>query len=143
MSTRLLIVDDDERICRMLGRYLIREGYQISTASDGFSMWETLKTYSHELIIMDIMLPGADGITLTRELKEKNPVIGVIMLTAKNDIIDTILGLEVGADDYITKPFDYRILLARVNSVLRRMSYNAIDKNNIPSIDNSIQLSHD
>ena len=143
MSAKLLIVDDDERICRMLGRYLRRGGHQVRTVTDGINMWETLKTYSPDIIIMDLMLPGTDGITLTRELKVKYPVIGIIMLTAKNDIIDTILGLEVGADDYITKPFDYRILLARVNSVLRRMSYNVIDKNNIPSIDNSIQLSHD
>ena len=124
MSAKLLIVDDDERICRMLGRYLRRGGHQVRTVIDGINMWETLKTYSPDIIIMDLMLPGTDGITLTRELKVKYPVIGIIMLTAKNDLKDISLGLDAGADDYIAKPFDYRILLSRVNSLSRRMSYN-------------------
>jgi len=124
MSTKLLIVDDDEYICRILGRYLRRGGHQVRTVTDGINMWDILKTYSPDIIIMDLMLPGTDGITLTRELKEKYPAIGIIMLTAKNDMIDTSLGLDAGADDYITKPFDYRILLSRVNSLLRRISYN-------------------
>ena len=124
MSAKLLIVDDDERICRMLGRYLRRGGHQVRTVTDGINMWETLKTYSPDIIIMDLMLPGTDGITLTRELKVKYPVIGIIMLTAKNDLKDISLGLDAGADDYIAKPFDYRILLSRVNSLSRRMSYN-------------------
>ena len=124
MSTKLLIVDDDERICRMLGRYLRRGGHQVRTVTDGINMWETLKTYSPDIITMDLMLPGTDGITLTRELKVKYPVIGIIMLTAKNDLKDISLGLDAGADDYIAKPFDYRILLSRVNSLSRRISYN-------------------
>ena len=89
------------------------------------------------------MLPGADGIRLAHELKEKYPAIGIIMLTAKNDIIDVIVGLEAGADDYITKPFDSRILLARIHSVLRRMSISTINENNTSSANKSVPLQHD
>ena len=121
-STNLLVVDDDERICRLLGRYLKREGFQVSIAVDGANMWKLLESNHPELILLDLVLPGVDGITLARELRIKNPTIGIIMLTAKNDIMDIIIGLEVGADDYVTKPFDNRALLARIHSVLRRVS---------------------
>ena len=120
-STNLLIVDDDQRICRMLGRYLRREGFQVSTAVDGANMWKSLESNHPELILLDHVLPGVDGITLARELRIKNPTIGIIILTAKDDVMDTIIGLEVGADDYVTKPFDNRALLARIHSVLRRV----------------------
>jgi len=121
-SANLLIVDDDERICRMLGRHLKREGFQVRTAADGAIMWQLLEGTQPELIILDLILPGVDGITLARELRIKYPTIGIVILTAKNDIMDTIIGLEVGADDYVTKPFDNRVLLARIRSVLRRLS---------------------
>ena len=143
MPTSIIIVDDDERICRTLSRNLKREGYLVHYATDGFNMWETLKTSSPELIILDLMLPGADGIRLAHELKEKYPAIGIIMLTAKNDIIDVIVGLEAGADDYITKPFDSRVLLARIHSVLRRMSISTINENNTSSANKSVPLQHD
>ena len=120
--TNLLIVDDDERICRTLGRYLKREGFKVRTATDGAIMWQLLESTQPELIILDLILPGVDGITLTRELKIECPKIGIIILTAKNDVMDTIIGLDVGADDYVTKPFDNRVLLARIHSVLRRLS---------------------
>ena len=120
-SANLLIVDDDERICRMLGRYLKREGFQIRAAADGAIMWQFLKDTLPELIILDLKLPGVDGITLARELRIKYPPIGIVILTAKDDIKDTIIGLEVGADDYVTKPFDNRVLVAQIRSVLRRL----------------------
>ena len=120
-SANLLIVDDDERFCRMLGRYLKREGFQIRTATDGAIMWHLMKDTLPELIILDLKLPGVDGITLARELRIKYPPIGIVILTAKDDIKDTIIGLEVGADDYVTKPFDNRVLVARIRSVLRRL----------------------
>ena len=127
-STHLLIVDDDERICRLLGRYLNRKGFQVCTAIDGALMWQLLKTTHIELVILDLILPGVDGITLTRELRKKYPKIGIVMLTAKNDIMDTIIGLEVGADDYVTKPYNNRELLARICSVLRRISNSEINE---------------
>jgi DNA-binding response OmpR family regulator len=116
----LLVVDDDERICRLLSRYLQREGFRVDTAGDGRAMWEVLKRGHPDLIILDLVLPGVDGITLARELRAKTN-IGIIMLTGKNEPVDTIVGLEVGADDYMTKPFDNRELLARIRSVLRRL----------------------
>lgn len=115
----LLIVDDDERICRMLRRYLEHEGYSVDTAVDGASMWQNLERRQPDLIILDLMLPDTDGLTLARELRARMDV-GIIILTGKNDPIDTVVGLEVGADDYVTKPFETRELLARIRSVLRR-----------------------
>ena len=120
----LLIVDDDERICRSLECYLQHEGYCVGSVSDGKAMWQYYEDMQPDLILLDIMLPGVDGLTLARELRVKNPNIGIIMLTGKDDAVDTIVGLEVGADDYITKPFDNRELLARIHSVLRRLSVN-------------------
>jgi len=115
----LLIVDDDARICRMLERYLTQEGFTVDIAEDGNGMWAALEGSRPDLVILDVMLPGVDGLTLARELRGKSSV-GIIMLTGKSDSIDTIVGLEVGADDYVTKPFEFRELLARIRSVLRR-----------------------
>lgn len=115
----ILIVDDDVRICRLLKRYLEQEGYSVDTAVDGASMWACLARRRPRLIILDLVLPDTDGLTLARKLREGSD-IGIIMLTGKHDPVDTIVGLEVGADDYVTKPFDNRELLARIRSVLRR-----------------------
>lgn len=119
----LLIVDDDERICRSVECYLQHEGYRVGSVFDGKSMWKYFEDNHKQpaLIILDIMLPDIDGITLARELRVKKPDTGILMLTAKDNAVDTIVGLEVGADDYITKPFDNRQLLARIHSVLRRL----------------------
>ena len=126
-SAELLIVDDDERICRSLECYLQYEGYCVSSVSNGKAMWQHLEDRQPDLVLLDIILPGVDGITLARELRVKKPDTGIIMLTGKDDAVDTIVGLEVGADDYITKPFDNRQLLARIRSVLRRLSTNNKD----------------
>ena len=121
----LLIVDDDERICRLLSNYLEQEGFSVDSANDGTAMWRKLEKDQPDLIILDLMLPGVDGITLARELRTKFD-IGIIMLTGKTDLLETVVGLEVGADDYVTKPFDNRELLARIRSVLRRLPDRAI-----------------
>jgi two-component system torCAD operon response regulator TorR len=120
-AARILIVDDDVRICRTLRSYLKREGYQVSIASDGEEMWRKYQDDMPDVILLDVILPGDDGITLARELR-KNSDVGIIMLTGKNDPVDQIIGLEMGADDYVTKPFDERQLLARIRSLLRRRS---------------------
>lgn len=116
---RILIVDDDVRICRTLRSYLKREGYTVSIASNGEEMWRQFGETEPDLILLDVILPGDDGITLARELRKSSDV-GIIMLTGKNDPVDQIIGLEIGADDYVTKPFDERQLLARIRSLLRR-----------------------
>ena len=118
-SAHILIVDDDVRICRTLRQYLKREGYRVSIATNGIEMWNSFEKEKPELILLDVILPGDDGITLARELRKISDV-GIIMLTGKNEPIDTIIGLEIGADDYVTKPFDDRQLLARIRSLLRR-----------------------
>ena len=125
-SEYLLIVDDDARICRLLSRYLEQEGYRVDSAADGTAMWEKMRQDQPDLIILDLMLPGVDGITLARELRAKTD-IGIIMLTGKNNPVEATIGLEVGADDYVTKPFDKRELLARIRSVLRRLPNSLID----------------
>ena len=120
-APKILIVDDDVRICRTLRSYLKREGYRVSIASEGEEMWRRFESEAPDLILLDVILPGDDGITLARELRKTSDV-GIIMLTGKNDPVDQIIGLEIGADDYVTKPFDERQLLARIRSLLRRKS---------------------
>lgn len=124
-SENILVVDDDPRICRLLTRYLQGEGYSVSTASNGEEMRRSIAAEPPNLVILDLMLPDEDGFTLLRELRSQSE-LAVIMLTGKTDTTDKVVGLELGADDYITKPFDSRELLARVHSVLRRASYNDI-----------------
>ena len=120
-TPKILIVDDDARICRTLRSYLKREGYSVRIAADGEEMWREIDTFDPDLVLLDVVLPGTDGVTLARELRKTSDV-GIIMLTGKNDPIDQIIGLEMGADDYVTKPFDDRQLLARIRSLLRRKS---------------------
>lgn len=120
-NTRILVVDDDERIRRLLSCYLTREGYAVRQAADGEQMRSRLSSEGTDLVILDLMLPGEDGLTLATELRSKS-AIPIIMLTGKTSNADKVVGLEIGADDYITKPFDRRELLARVRSVLRRVA---------------------
>ncbi len=119
-STRVLVVDDDPRICRLLVRILSSEAFDVESASDGASMWCSLETRPCDLVILDLRLPGdEDGLILARKLRAGSDV-ALIMLTGRSDNVDKVVGLELGADDYVTKPFDPRELLARIRSVLRR-----------------------
>jgi len=120
-SARILVVDDDPRICRLVARYLSQEGYQVRMACSGEEMRRSIQAEEPDLILLDLMLPDEDGFSLARELRAK-PHIAIVILTAKAATVDKVAGLELGADDYITKPFDERELLARVRSVLRRTS---------------------
>lgn len=122
MDTKLLIVDDDPNICEMLRVYLENEGYKIKTASDGADGVNYFKIYEPDLVLLDIMMPRKDGWQVCREIREISPK-PVIMITAKGDVFDKVLGLELGADDFIVKPFDMKELSARIKAVLRR--YNA------------------
>jgi DNA-binding response OmpR family regulator len=117
----ILIVDDDPRMCRLVARYLHREGYSVRTAGSGSEMRRVLVEEDPQLVILDLMLPDEDGFELARFLRARSAA-GIIMLTGKTDTVDKVVGLEIGADDYITKPFDERELLARVRSVMRRVS---------------------
>lgn len=115
----LLIVDDDDDILSLLTRFFQSYGHKVDVAADGVGMFRILEAVSPDLIILDLMLPGEDGLTLCRRLRMKSR-IPVIMLTAAITPMDRVIGLELGADDYIIKPFDPRELLARVKAVLRR-----------------------
>jgi two-component system OmpR family response regulator len=115
----VLIVDDDDEITHLLGNYLVRYQLQAVTACDGPSMWRQLAQHAVDLVVLDVMLPGADGLTLARQIRERAP-LPIIMLTARGDMVDRVMGLEIGADDYVTKPFEPRELVARIQSVLRR-----------------------
>lgn len=119
VSKTVLIVDDDEALVASLGAGLSDEGYAVVSALDGEQGLVRFREETPDLVILDLMLPGIDGIAVCRMIRRSSPV-PVIMLTAKNDEVDKIVGLEVGADDYITKPFSLREILARVKSALRR-----------------------
>lgn len=120
ISRKLLVVDDDPKLRELLRRYLSENQFEVSLAADGASMQRLMQREQFELIILDLMLPGEDGLSLLRRLRGLNDRTPVVMLTAKGDEIDRIIGLEVGADDYLAKPFNPRELLARIHAVLRR-----------------------
>ena len=119
-ATRVLIVDDDPAVRRMLAEYLAEHGYEVAQAANGDAMRAELARALPAVVLLDIGLPGEDGLTLARYLRERHE-LGIIMVTGAGEVIDRVAGLEVGADDYIAKPFDPRELRARLKSVLRRL----------------------
>jgi two-component system, OmpR family, response regulator len=131
-KTTILIVDDDRGIRELLQDFLQQHEFRVLTANNGGQMEAVLKKHDVDLIILDVMLPGKDGLTLCQELRQKSK-LPIIMLTAVSEEIDCILGLEMGADDYISKPFNPRTLLARIKAVLRRVdSHISIDEQDLP-----------
>lgn len=120
LAPSLLIVDDDLVTQARLSAYFSQEGYRTLTAGDGDALWQHLAIDQIDVVLLDINLPGKDGLSLARDLRARDPAIGIILVTSRNDDIDKVVGLEVGADDYVTKPFNPRELLARVKTLLRR-----------------------
>ena len=116
---RVLVVEDEENLLAALKYNLEREGYAVTTAADGPSGLDSARSVNHDLVILDIMLPGLDGLELCRAIRRESSV-PIIMLTAKAEEVDRIVGLELGADDYVTKPFSMRELMARARAMLRR-----------------------
>lgn len=121
MSTKILVVDDDVNICDLLRIYFENEGYEIVVANDGVEAVASFKRYEPDLVLLDIMLPKKDGWQVCREIRESSSR-PIIMVSAKGEIFDKVLGLELGADDFVCKPFDMKELSARVKAVLRRYS---------------------
>ncbi|MEK6662514.1 MAG: two-component system response regulator OmpR [Pseudomonadota bacterium] len=119
---RLLVVDDDLRLRDLLGKYLAEQGFAVELVNDGAEMDKKLTRSHYDLIVLDLMLPGEDGLSICRRLRGNGERIPIIMLTAKGDEIDRIVGLEMGADDYLPKPFNPRELLARIHAILRRQA---------------------
>ncbi len=122
-NKKILIVDDDENICELLRLYLEKDGFKTSIANDGKQAVDSAETYKPDLILLDIMLPILDGWQVCREIR-KTSNVPIIMITAKGETFDKVLGLELGADDYITKPFETKEVIARIKAVLRRIGEN-------------------
>ncbi|NPV76021.1 MAG: response regulator transcription factor [Anaerolineae bacterium] len=120
-GAKILVIDDEPNIIKLVSAYLKPEGYEVYSATDGVSGLKAARTYKPELIVLDIMLPGLNGIELLSQLRRESQVY-VIMLTARAEETDKIVGLSVGADDYVTKPFSPRELVARIKAALRRIS---------------------
>jgi len=119
-SLKVLIVDDDKNICDLLRLYLEKEGYSIILSHDGEEAVVKFNALKPDMILLDIMLPGIDGWQVCREIRKKSNV-PIIMITAKGETIDKVIGLELGADDYIVKPFDAKEVIARINAITRRV----------------------
>ncbi|MDG2406509.1 MAG: response regulator [Paracoccaceae bacterium] len=120
LTAHLLIVDDDERIRRLLQTFLIRHGFLVSTARDAAHARRLLRGLVFDMLVLDVMMPGEDGVSLTRSLRE-NLQIPIMLLTAKGEPDERVAGLEAGADDYLSKPFEPKELLLRINAILRRI----------------------
>jgi len=119
-ATSLLVIEDDDNISTAIEEYFSRSGYTVTTAADGVAGVEAAVKARPDVVVLDLMLPKMDGLAVCKELRLKNPQMPIVMLTAKDDVVDKVLGLEMGADDYITKPFSLREVEARIKSVLRR-----------------------
>ena len=117
---KILVVDDDKRLRELLQRYLGEQGFTVKSAENAEAMDKALTRDTFDLIVLDLMLPGEDGLSICRRLRASEPQQAIIMLTAQGDEIDRIVGLEMGADDYLPKPFNPRELVARIQAVLRR-----------------------
>ena len=120
LKTRLLVIDDDARLRELLVRYLGEQGFEVRAVADAPGMDRMLSRERYDLVVLDLMLPGEDGLAICRRLRAQNDAPAIIMLTAKGEEVDRIVGLEMGADDYLPKPFNPRELVARVHAVLRR-----------------------
>ena len=133
MSTKILVVDDDKNICELLKLYLENDGYTVYVANDGQAAVNTFHAKSPELVLLDIMLPKMDGWQVCREIRKVSSA-PIIMLTAKGETFDKVLGLELGADDYVTKPFDAKEVMARVKAVLRRTNGTPSEESNTKKV---------
>lgn len=127
MRARVLVVEDDEALVNLLTHTLKREGYETAVARDGEQAWYRIESEEWDVVILDLMLPGRDGLEICRQMRQEKNYTPVIMLTARDDEIDRVVGLEIGADDYVTKPFSVRELMARIKAILRRRNLDARD----------------
>ncbi|SKA17148.1 response regulator [Consotaella salsifontis] len=133
-SPHVLIVDDHRDIRDLVGKFLSKHGLRITQAANGTEMWQALSNHRIDLIVLDLMLPGEDGLSLCRRLRAEGATTPVIMLTAMGEETDRVVGLEMGADDYMAKPFSSRELLARIKAVLRRTQMNAAAAAVVPTV---------
>lgn len=130
MKTNILVIDDDVNICELIRLYIEKEGYSAIVAYDGLKGLDAFRKNAPSLVLLDLMLPGMDGLQVCREIRKLSN-IPIIMLTAKGETFDKVLGLELGADDYIVKPFDTKELVARIKAVLRRIENKTTDNEEV------------
>lgn len=135
MLTKILVIDDDPNITDLLKMYLEKEGYEVKTAADGQEGLTTFKMYEPDLVLLDVMLPRKDGLQICREIRDHSSK-PVIMISAKSETFDKVLGLELGADDYIVKPLDMKEVFARVKAVLRRYAKHDTSDGELIKFDN-------
>lgn len=135
MLTKILVIDDDPNITDLLKMYLEKEGYEVKTAADGQEGLTTFKMYEPDLVLLDVMLPRKDGLQICREIRDHSSK-PVIMISAKGETFDKVLGLELGADDYIVKPLDMKEVFARVKAVLRRYTKHDTSDGELIKFDN-------
>lgn len=141
MGFKILIADDDTNTCDLLKICLENEDYEVVVANNGVKAVSAFKIYEPDLVLLDITMPGKDGWRVCREIREISSK-PIIMLTAKNEVFDKVLGLELGADDFITKPFDMKEVVARIKAVFRRCSGNKSEDSEVVKFDN-LEISHD
>ena len=138
MNTKVLVVEDDANIAELIRLYLEKDGYEVSHAADGVEAVEKFREFSPNIILLDIMLPKLDGWGVCREIRKTSDV-PIIMLTAKDETFDKVMGLEIGADDYISKPFEMKEVIARIHAVLRRTTQKeASSESNVLRFDNLV-----
>ncbi|SDH33237.1 two-component system, OmpR family, alkaline phosphatase synthesis response regulator PhoP [Alteribacillus persepolensis] len=142
MPQKLLVVDDEESIITLLSYNLEQAGFQVDTAMDGKEAMEKVRNASYELVVLDLMLPEMDGLEVCRQMRQDKVSIPILMLTAKDDEFDKVLGLELGADDYMTKPFSPRELVARVKAILRRVDQAPVQKEENMTTDKKLLIGH-
>ncbi|HWP79198.1 MAG TPA: response regulator transcription factor [Candidatus Acidoferrum sp.] len=132
-NLKILVCDDDKNICELLRLYLVKEGYAVCLATSGDEALEVFEREHPDLVLLDIMMPGKDGWQVCRELR-KTSQVPIIMITAKGETFDKVLGLELGADDYIVKPFDTKEVVARIKAVMRRVTVQSGAKSDIKEV---------
>jgi len=138
-SGRILVIDDDAELCKLVARFLTAEGFRVETVRTSTQGVERARSGEHELIVLDVMLPGMDGFEILRRLRTESRT-PVLMLTARGDDLDRILGLEIGADDYLPKPFNPRELAARIRAILRRGNASVSAPNSAPLVVADLEL---
>ena len=138
-SGRILVIDDDAELCKLVARFLSAEGFRVETVRTSAQGVERARSGDHELIVLDVMLPGMDGFEILRRLRAESRT-PVLMLTARGDDLDRILGLEIGADDYLPKPFNPRELAARIRAILRRANASVSALNSAPVLVGELEL---
>jgi two-component system response regulator MprA len=119
-APRVLVADDDEGVTSVLARTLVREGYEVRTAPNGDSALRSLREWRPDAVVLDVLMPGTDGLAVCRRIRSERPDLGILMLTARDGANDQIVGLDAGADDYLVKPFSLQVLAAHLRAVLRR-----------------------